>query len=159
MSTPYFSTPERLTALRAAANAWDGTPWAANSCVQGERGGVCCHRLVAAVLEDAGFPITRAEIPGGTLNRATHFEGSVIADGLRNMPDRFQEITPAVWSALQAGDVFTIRLGLGAHHVAVMADAETVIHSWQGVGAHMERIVDPKLRKRVAHIFRPIQTS
>ena len=82
-----------------------------------------------------------------------------MADWLREHPDRFQEITPAVWSTLQAGDVFTIRLGLGAHHVAVMADAETVVHSWQGVGAHMERIVDPKLRKRVAHIFRPIETS
>jgi len=158
VNTPFFSTPERLAALRAAADAWDGTPWAAGSCVKGERGGVCCHRLVMAVIAEAGFPITQTEIPNGTLNRATHFAGSVIADGLRNMPDRFEEIAPAEWSALRAGDLFTIRLGLGSHHIAVMADHETVCHSWQGVGAHLERIADPKLQKRVTHIFRPIQT-
>ena len=72
--------------------------------------------------------------------------------------DRFEEIIPADFAALQAGDLFTIRLGLGSHHVAIMADAETVCHSWQGVGAHLERIADPKLQKRVTHIFRPIQT-
>ena len=112
-----------------------------------------------AVLEEAGFPITQAEIPGGTLNRATHYEGSIIADGLRLMPERFEEITPADFSALQAGDLFTIRLGLGSHHVAIMVDAETVCHSWQGVGVHLERIAEPKLKKRVSHIFRPIQTT
>jgi cell wall-associated NlpC family hydrolase len=156
MSTPFFNSPERLAALRAAADSWDGTPWAAGSGVKGARGGVCCHRLVTGILVDAGFPITQEEVPGGTLNRATHFPGSVMADWLRAHPDRFEEF-PANPTTLQAGDLLTIRLGLGSHHIAIMADHLYVAHSWQGVGAHIGRIVEPKLLSRITHIFRPIE--
>ena len=156
MSNPFFSSPERKAALLAAAKEWEGTPFAPASAIKGERGGVCCHRLVIGVLIDAGFPITQDECPGGTMNRATHHEGSVMADWIRLHPGRFADMPEG--TPRQAGDILTIRLGIGSNHLAIMADDEQIIHSWQGVGAHMSRVVEPKFLKRITNHFRPLES-
>jgi cell wall-associated NlpC family hydrolase len=156
--TSYFSTPERISALRTAAERWQGTPFAPAAAVCGPRGGACCHRLVVAVLAEAGFPLAQGEVPDGVLNRATHHVGSIMADWLRAHPDRFAEITPAGLDTVQPGDLLLLRLGVGAHHVALALDRGEVIQTWQGIGAHIAQLSDRRTAKRLMAVFRPLSS-
>jgi cell wall-associated NlpC family hydrolase len=156
--TPFFSTPDRIAALRAAAQRWQGTPFAPAAAVCGPRGGACCHRLVIAGLAEAGFPINQADVPDGVLNRATHHSGSQMADWLRDNPARFQEITPAALDGVQPGDLLLLRLGIGAHHAALALDRREVLQTWQGIGAHIAQLADRRTAKRLLAVFRPLSS-
>jgi hypothetical protein len=153
---PFFSTPDRIAALRAAAERWQGTPFAPAAAVCGPRGGACCHRLVIAILAEAGFPFDQSEVPDAPLNRATHHKGSMMADWLQAHPDRFDEIplpTPAV---IQPGQIALLRLGIGAHHSMIALDRRECLQTWQGIGAHISSLDDPRIAKRLLALFTPL---
>lgn len=151
--TPFY-TEKNQADLEVAALYWEGTPFAPAAAVRGERGGVCCHRLVIGVLADAGFPVTQDEIPDGPLGRATHHKGSMMADWLREHGDRWKEYPPK--EPVRPGDILLIRIGVGAHHAAIVLPDGKVCQSWQGIGAHVSPITANKLHTRIAHIFRPL---
>jgi hypothetical protein len=154
--TPFFSTPDRIAALRAAAEHWQGTPFAPAAAVCGPRGGACCHRLVVAVLAEAGLPIYQEEIPDAPLNRATHHQGSLMADWLRAHPQRFEEIPLPTLAVMLPGDIGLLRLGIGAHHAALALDRREVLQTWQGIGAVIGPLDDPRMEKRLMALFRPL---
>ena len=52
-----------IDALTANAYLWRGTPFHANSCARGPRGGVCCHLLVHALYKSAGLDL--GDVPLG----------------------------------------------------------------------------------------------
>lgn len=160
---PFFSAPERIAALRTAAERWNLTPFAPGGKTHGPRGGACCHRLVIAVESEAGLPWSQDEVPDGVLNRAAHHAGSVMADWLRAHPDRFAEIlAPADLSLadlVQPGDVLLIRHGVGVHHAAAALDRGEIIQTLQGIGAHIIRPVERRQRQRLWALFRPLEVS
>ena len=157
MSVPFYNTPERIAALRTAAERWKDTPFAPAAAVCGPRGGACCHRLVIAPLVETDFPITQAEIPDGVLNRASHYAGSQMADWLRAHPDRFEEILLPTLACVQPGDILIIRLGIGAHHAALALDRGEVLQTWQGLGASITTMADRRIEKRLFAVFRPLE--
>lgn len=170
--TPFFSTPDRIAALRAAAERWQGTPFAPGGrAACGPRGGASCHRLVIAVVSEAGVPWSQEEVPDAPLNRAAHHHGSLMADWLRAHRDRFAEITlsdsqpsalgsqPSLADLVQPGDVLLIRHGIGVHHAAAALDRGEIIQTLQGIGAHIVQPVERKQRQRLWAVFRPIDPA
>lgn len=159
--TPFFTTPERIAALRLAAERWTRTPFAPAGAVWGPRGGACCHRLAIAVEGEAGVPFSQAEVPDAPLNRAAHHPGSLMADWLRAHGARFAEITASTPEQLselvQPGDILLIRHGVGVHHAAVALDRGEVLQTLQGIGAHIAQPVDRRMRQRLWAVFRPLE--
>jgi len=152
--TPFFSS-SNVPGLRQAALSWCGTPFAPGGSTKGPRGGACCHRLVAAAIAEADFPVTQEEMPDGNINRATHHPGSVMADWLRANPERFLELPQSSFE-FSPGDILIIRLGIGAHHAALVLDNGEVLQTWQRIGAHISPL-DQRLLKRIHAAFRPIK--
>ncbi len=157
MSAPFFNTPERIAALRTAAERWQGTPFVPASAICGPRGGACCHRLAVAPLIETGFPITQEELPDGVLNRASHYAGSQMADWLRANPDRFEEIPIPTLACIQPGDIILLRLGIGAHHAALALDRGEVLQTWQGMAAAITVCAERRIEKRLHALFRPLE--
>ncbi|MFA5265800.1 MAG: hypothetical protein WC378_18425 [Opitutaceae bacterium] len=156
MNTAFFSDPAHVAALRTAAERWQGTPFAPAAAVCGPRGGACCHRLVIAVLAEAGFPIAQNEVGDAPLNRASHHAGSMMADWLRAHPERFEEIPIPTIASLQPGDIALLRLGIGAHHSALVLDRGEVLQTWQSLGASITTAAERRTEKRLAAVFRPL---
>jgi len=91
--TPYFNTPEKLTALLAASLRWLGTPFRENSRVPGPRGGVSCHMLVASLYIETGA-LPPFDIPRGSARRLLHNPADTITAYLdQHFPDRFAKIS------------------------------------------------------------------
>ncbi len=158
--TPFFSTPERVAALRTVAERWVKTPFApGGTAVCGRRGGASCHRLVIAIEAEAGVPWGQEEVADAPLNRAAHHHGSLMAEWLRSHGDRFAEISAAAGEladVVQPGDVLLIRHGIGIHHAAAALDRGEIIQTLQGIGAHIVQPVERKQRQRLWAVFRPL---
>jgi cell wall-associated NlpC family hydrolase len=152
--SPFFEQAD--VDLDAIAARWVGTPFAPAGAICGPRGGASCHRLVVAVLAEAGVPISQEEIPDAVLNRATHFPGSLMAEWLRAKPDRFDEMDSA---QIRAGDILLFKFGVGAHHAGLALSGQRLLQTWQHAGAHITRYDAPPLHKRLYAVFRPLKTD
>lgn len=150
---PFFDSSSHDELLRAAG-AWLGTPFAPAGAVPGPRGGANCGQCAVGVLIMTGFPISQSELPAYPLNRATHHPGSIMVDWLRQHPDRFAEVAS---DQIQPGDILVLKLGVGAHHVALAMPDGQLFQSWQGVGAHFTTYRDPMIAKRIFAVYRPLK--
>ncbi len=152
---PFFDSTNQ-SVLDAAATAWKGTPFATAGAVRGPRGGACCHRAVAGVLIDAGFPLTQEELPDWPLNRGTHHAQSVMLAWLREHRALFEEISI---EAIAPGDIVALLLGKSVHHMGLALPEDRFFQSWEGQGAHITRITDRQISKRIEAAFRPIHPA
>lgn len=168
MSTPFFSTPARLEALRAEAGRWPGTPFINYGAIAGLRGGASCHCLAGGVLAGAGWSIGE-ELPRIPPNYASQTTDGVMLPWLRDRPAKLQEIAPATVEAILPGDVIVAKLGLCEHHLGlalpagvVHPDGRTlgaglVLHTLRRIGAHVIAIGDPNFAANFVALFRPLE--
>ena len=82
---------EQLASLVAAAESWEGTPFAANSATKGA--GVCCHHLAAEIYFEAGW-LPRFPVASGSPFAGVAGSRNLIEDELDESP-HFTDADPA----------------------------------------------------------------
>ncbi|MBN8249105.1 MAG: C40 family peptidase [Verrucomicrobia bacterium] len=146
---PIFSTPERVEALQAAAAAWQGTPFAANSCSRGV--GVSCQHLAAALLrEGAGLHL---DPPNVDMAHAEFSDESLVEPWMDGQT-AFVSIPPGV---VKPGDVLGFRLRRVVHHVGVCISPGAFVHSLDGIGTVVSSLADATWRGRLRRVWRPVE--
>jgi hypothetical protein len=159
MSTPYYQSVERQTALRHAARAWLGTPFRENCAVRGLAGGVDCVHFLAAVHAEAGAcPLV--ELPAEPVEVVrqwhVHHPESKILDWLgrpdvRGRVRRLEEGEP-----LMPGDMPVLRVEQAEHHLTLWLQPELLhVAIPAGVVSHSTR--DPELLRRIRCTYRIIE--
>lgn len=146
----WFRTPERITALEAAAAAWIGTPYCQSGAILGS--GASCHRLAGAVLADAGFPIPPVPERGATLKRDYQ---SAMIEWLGSCGAFLPLALP--FDRPEAGDVIVADLGIGHIGLCLGGDGPQVLQVLRGQPVHVTTFGDPRLRGRLRAAFRPIE--
>lgn len=139
----HYDTPEKITALDNEARSWVGTPFWPNSAVKGERGGVSCHNLVAAILFATGLP--SFPVPRGSAEWARANTESIIETGLDALP-QFAHVNapgePVDMAAILPGDILGFRIGRCLHHVGIALPGGHFVHALRHAGAHISRLDD-----------------
>ena len=152
MSTPYFSTPERLAALRTAADAWLDTPYVQSGAVC--RNGASCHRLAGAVLLDAGYPLPTVPERGRMLRTA--FAGAMQA-WFAAHPEHFAPVHAG--EAPAPGDLLVANLGIGHIGLCVGGPGPQILQVLLSMPAHYVSWADPAVRATVISIYRPLEVA
>jgi hypothetical protein len=143
---PFVSTFEQAETVRAIANTWIGTPYAADGADKGA--GVSCHMLPSEILKEAGFPHPAPPKRGRMLR--CELLPTMLAWLLAHEGTHFVRVDT---QAVQAGDVLLFDAGTG--HLALALDHTNVIHSWQRQGAHISAFRVPTLLRQLKGIWRP----
>mgnify|MGYP001232473593 CR=1 FL=1 len=143
MSTPFIATAD-LARLRTAAEAWVGTPYAADGCVKGA--GCSCQLLPSAVLHELGH--THPPAPArGTLRKVELLPA--MRAWLEAHPEHF---APVALDAIAPGDVLLINAGTG--HLALALERGDMLHVWQHTGAHISARAN--IVTRIVGAWRPV---
>jgi cell wall-associated NlpC family hydrolase len=151
--TPYFSTKERIDALRAAIKALEGTPFAANGIATGPDGGIACQMLISSALIAAGFNTPPA--PYGPANHWKFSSRSIVAEYLAIRPE-FQPVDLELEPI--PGDVLGFTLGKCIHHCGLYAGNFNFFHVMPHAAACIATLRDPTWGSRLAAIWRPVTT-
>lgn len=143
--------PLNIDALTANAYLWRGTPFVANSCERGPRGGVCCHLLVADLYKSAGLDL--GEVPMGAPGHARSGAASIMIPWLDACPS-FQLLAPS--SQLLPGDLLGFTLGATLHHLAILLPGDQIVHAINHMGVVITPRLDSTWCSRHAATWRPI---
>ena len=160
--TPYFSTPERVDALVAAARAWEGTPFAPGGSARGTA--ASCIGLAAGVLAQAGW-VLGEELPRVSAGWGRHHTLERMRPWLRARPGRFAVVTETEDAAaaagalpmIQPGDLIVVNLDLIPHHVAVALPGWRALQTVPRLGAHVVTYTDPALARLLRGVYRPLE--
>jgi cell wall-associated NlpC family hydrolase len=146
-----ITDPLSIDALTTNAYLWRGTPFVANSCERGPRGGVCCHMLVDALYKSAGLDL--GEVPHGPPGHARSGAPSIMTPWLDASPlfDRL----PAD-ALLQPGDLLGFNLGSTLHHLAILLPCDLIVHAVISLGVSITPRLDSTWASRHAATWRPI---
>lgn len=146
--------PLNIDALTANAYLWRGTPFVANSCERGPRGGVCCHLLVADLYKSAGLDL--GEVPHGPPGHARSGAPSIMTPWLDACPN-FERIAPGDPGAqLEPGDLLGFNLGGTLHHLAILLPGDQIVHAINHMGVVITPRLDSTWCSRHAATWRPI---
>ncbi len=155
MKQPYFSTPERIAALRAEVGRWIGTPFAAHANICGA--GVDCVQFAAAVFLKLG--IIKSFEPGRyTLDGGLHSKTSALVTWFETSVD-FMAIDPAT---AVAGDILCFastkyaRPAI-AHHAAISLGNRGFAHAMPRYGVQYRSLSDPVWTRLLTCAFRPVE--
>lgn len=153
--TPFFSTPDRIAALRAAATEWLGTPFMPNAAVKGV--GVSCQKLVGAVYQQAGCIAADFEIPEGPMDWSHAHTDSLVTAFLTLQPN-FAEVTPLQPSP---GDLLGFRIGGCINHCGVLlTSAGHFLHCLRdSQGVRLSNVNDATYRQRLEKVWRPLELN
>lgn len=147
MSAAYFSTAERLGALESASEAWIGTPYVVSGAVRGS--GASCHRLAAAVLVDAGFPLPPVPEKGATRLRE-------FTDTMRAWLDAQALLAlQPVGAEIQPGDILLCEIGIG--HIGLALVGGLALQVLRHRPAHTVSLADPNVCEHILAIYRPVE--
>jgi cell wall-associated NlpC family hydrolase len=146
--TPYFSTPERLAALRAHAEQWLGTPFAAHAMVRGA--GVDCVHLGAALYMACGV-FTEFSPPNYSLDAGAHQADSQVVGWLDSHPCFLRFPVPL------PGDCLCFRFGKSEHHIGVLVDGAKFIHALPRRSVMFGSLRESYYAHRLAAIYRPME--
>lgn len=149
--TPYFSTPERLAALEAAAFAWLGTPYVHSGAVRGN--GASCHMLAAAVLRDAGYPMPPPP-ERGTI-RLRDYTATMRA-WLDGQPERFALVG---LDSLAAGDILLCEIGIGHIGLFLGDPGARALQVLRHTPTHTVCLNSPHERACVLAAYRPLEVA
>lgn len=149
----WYNTPERIDALEKAAREWVGTPFVANSRIQGPHGGTCCHMLAEQLYIAAGYPLG-FDVPAGSMRWSSVSTVSLIAQFFDERPDIFQRVDLAAIE-MMPGDVIGFRIGGCVHHVGVVLRGGKFVHCMRGLGTKIFNLNDPTYARRIDIIWRP----
>jgi cell wall-associated NlpC family hydrolase len=151
MTRPFYHNAERLFQLAEKAEALMGTPFAFNAMVP--QAGIDCVHVCAWVYLQTGF-LKAFNPPPYALDSATHTADSQLLGWFATHPE-FEEVVK-----LKAGDSICFNLGLSEHHVGLMDTDFTFVHVMPRPGKAVARnsvAAEHYYRRRVTHIFRPIE--
>ena len=143
-----------IDALTANAYLWLETPFVANSCERGPRGGVCCHLLVAELYRAAGLDL--GEVPHGAPGHARSGAASIMTPWLNACPS-FQLLAPS--SQLEPGDLLGYNLGGTLHHLAILLPNDQIVHAVVSLGVSITPRLDSTWASRHAATWRPLPAS
>jgi cell wall-associated NlpC family hydrolase len=140
-----------IDALTASAFLWRGTPFHANSCERGPRGGVCCHLLVAELYKAAGLEL--GDVPLGPPGHARSGAPSIMTPWLDDSPHflRLPDSAP-----LRPGDLLGFNLGSTLHHLAILLPNDQIVHAVVSLGVSITPRLDSTWASRHAATWRPI---
>lgn len=176
MNAAFFTTAERLDALRAAAAAWEGTPFHAKAQLKGI--GADCVSLARGIYAEAGFDGLRpfpeyslaegnsineskvqawleAEPLFGKIWSGEHAVLEAGAAGCRDCGTR----TAAIALPVEPGDLLCLRVARVSHHVGVMIGDRSFIQTFHPYYARLYTLSDPTWRRRVTAIYRPLNAE
>ena len=140
-----------IDALTANAYLWRGTPFHANSCERGPRGGVCCHLLVVELYRCAGLDL--GEVPHGPPGHARSGAASLMTPWL-DASSLFERVPAG--APLQSGDLLGFNLGATLHHVAILLPGDQIVHAVVSLGVSITPRLDSTWASRHAATWRPI---
>lgn len=140
-----------IDALTANAYLWRGTPFAANSCERGSRGGVCCHMLVADLYKSAGFDL--GDVPHGPPGHARSGAPSIMTPWLDDSP---QFLRLPENATLRPGDLLGFNLCSTIHHLAILLPCDLIVHAINHMGVVITPRLDSTWSSRHAATWRPI---
>lgn len=147
----YFSEG-RLARLQAAADAWLGTPYVQSGAVRGN--GASCHRLVDAVLRDAGFPMP--PVPErGTTTRSRFLD--VMRGWLDGHAEHFAKIDVREVADLCAGDLLLCKVGIGHMALYLGGPAAEALQVLRTAATHKVTLHHAQTFARVLCAYRPLE--
>ncbi len=150
--TPFFNTPDRIIALRAAAASWLGTPFMGNAAVKGA--GVSCQTLVASIYIESGFLPPDFEIVKAPMDWSHAQTESLVVKAVSSLPHFFK---PIEGMSLATGDLVGFKIGGCVHHCGIVVDAgNRFIHCLRGHGTVYSEIRDATYLSRLENAWRPI---
>jgi cell wall-associated NlpC family hydrolase len=141
--------------LNAAALPWLDTPFAAYARVKGA--GVDCVNLVAAIYVECGA-LAEFNPPRYCLDAGVHTKDSQLMAWLDGSPKFWRVVMPRD-GAVRAGDTLCFNLGLSEHHVALMLDANKLIHVLPRRRVIISSLDESYYSKRITAVYRPIETE
>lgn len=158
----WFDTPERRSLLLAAAHAWEGTPFFANSEAPGAGGGVDCIHLLRGIFVALGV-VEPLAIPHQTMDHGQHSDRSLLIEAFETWPQltaRFVRLPDCSPANLLAGDVLCFLNGRAAHHGGVYLGNDWFLHALKPDGVHRMQL-GAKVRGwriigQLAAIYRPL---
>jgi cell wall-associated NlpC family hydrolase len=162
---PFFRTPERITALDAAARSWLGTPFAAGGgAAKGPRGGATCHELCLQTIADAGYPVPPYRHHNQRPTFASHTAREWMLEAFRAFPGYMAEVwtrgplaaPPPPMPPLMPGDILILQLNLAANHCALHLEKRRILHTLRATGAIITAIPGAVPRNLRA-VFRPVE--
>jgi len=155
---PYFDSPERIAALKAAALPWLGTPFVPNAAIRGA--GVSCQKLVGSILIETGALPAGFALPDEPMEWGQAHTDSLVEQFMAAHADRFALIDGPAFVVAQPGDVLGIRFGGCVHHCGlVLAEHGAFIHCIRGEGVILGEIRDAVFMRMVKRVWRPLQAA
>ncbi len=167
----FFHSPARIQELNRVAESWLGTPFHPNAAVKGR--GVCCQKLVGAILIESGHLPKESVILDGPMSWqdkepriekgmdiqfGQFFENIFGQSVAGSAPTSADLVGCTGWPIpLQAGDVLGIELNRVVQHMAIMVTPETFIHAMRGYGVTLNPIRDATFSSRVRRLWRPVE--
>lgn len=142
---PFFTTPERIERLQAAARSWLGTPFAPNSASKGH--GVSCQKLVQHIYHEAGWK--NVETPEVPMAHAMFSDRSYVLEFMEHCEDFATVSTPEV------GDLVGMRIGRCVHHLGIVVRPDVIVHAWNRIGVTEQPLAT--LTGRIGAIWRPLE--
>jgi hypothetical protein len=154
---PFFHLPERIRLLDDEAALWQGTRFFKGACSRGH--GCDCVRYAHALLATCGAVPSQFEFPAYSLDGGHHGDRTLLLTLLTAPPlaGRFALTPPA--APRLPGDLYGLRSGHAAHHLAVHLPGERVTHSLEGRGVIIHAVADDAFQRRVLFILRPVESS
>ena len=149
--TPYFSIPERIADLRAAAAAWEGTPFRDHW--RSKKQGVDCIGLAAAIYTECGH-LAEFECPAYTIGAWKGVKESPVLKWVGNS-QRFVGVTDGT---RQPGDLLCFTQGRTVYHIGIYLDegSQLFVHAIAVDGVCKRTLSDPTWAKRLVATYRPV---
>lgn len=153
MTLTWYSTPQRLAALEAAAASWIGTPFRENSAVRGDGCGVSCHNLLAEVYFETGC-IERFEVPRGRARALTNRHAAeFLASFDAATAHRLTPVDPASEAPLP-GDALILCDARGLRHLGIALPRHEYLHVSVATGVMRSPLAEASAR--IIALRRPI---
>lgn len=147
----WFNTVDKLKTLEDQFQKWQGTPFLANSCSPGFRGGgVSCQKLAAAIYRGVG--LVEVDPPEVAMSHARFSRESLVEPWMDKRPEF--ERTPDL-TQIQAGDLLGFVIGKAVHHLGIAQNSHVFFHVIEGQRAGFASRMDPTWATRLAVVWRP----
>jgi cell wall-associated NlpC family hydrolase len=139
--------PAFPAALRASAEAWEGTPFVR---LHSQRGvGADCTGLCHGVLVKAGAELPEMGAPTFGASADINFSAAIGAFLARS--GAFALVADLSAPDIRPGDLLLYQITARTQHLALALDAATRIQAWPGRVAEIVAIDRPSLRRLVEH--------
>lgn len=150
MTPSWFNTVERLATLEEHFAKWQGTPFLANSCSHGFRGGVSCQKLAAAIYRGVG--LVNVDPPEVAMSHARFSKESLVEPW---MDKRKEFVRMLDLSEIQAGDLLGFVIGKAVHHLGIAQNSHMFFHVIEGQRAGFASRLDATWSTRLTVVWRP----